>query len=177
MNGLIRIVNLYCSGTAFYCLAPGEQEGIIMRISVKGRYALAAAVNIADRAERGGNISASSIADELKISKIYLEQVFAQLKKANVLNSVKGPKGGYRLAKNPEDTTAWDVLTAIELSITETAEETVKESAVDIEMAITENVFKPLDAAIKASLQNVTVRDLLEYARRQDETMSYAHGI
>jgi Rrf2 family protein len=148
-----------------------------MRISVKGRYALAAAVNIADRAERGGNISASSIADELKISKIYLEQVFAQLKKAGVLNSVKGPKGGYRLAHNPEDTTAWDVLTAIELSVTEKTEETVRESAPDIEMSISENVFKPLDEAIKESLMGVTVRDLLDYARRQDETMSYASGI
>jgi Rrf2 family protein len=148
-----------------------------MRISVKGRYALAAAVNIADRAERGGNISASSIADELKISKIYLEQVFAQLKKANILNSVKGPKGGYRLAKNPGETTAWDVLTAVELSITEAPETTVSESAPDIEMAIVENVFRPLDDAIKASLSRVTVRDLLEYARKQDETMSFASGI
>jgi Rrf2 family protein len=148
-----------------------------MRISVKGRYALAAAVNIADRAERGGNISASSIADELKISKIYLEQVFAQLKKARVLNSVKGPKGGYRLARNPEETTAWDVLTAIELSITERPEATVRESAPDIEMSLSENVFKPLDEAIKASLRSVTVRDLLDYARRQDETLSFASGI
>jgi Rrf2 family protein len=148
-----------------------------MRISVKGRYALAAAVNIADRAERGGNISANSIADELKISKIYLEQVFAQLKKANILNSVKGPKGGYRLAKNPEETTVWDVLTVIELSIIERPEETVGESAPDIEMAISENVFKPLDEAIKESLSRVTIRDLLEYARRQDETMSFASGI
>jgi Rrf2 family protein len=148
-----------------------------MRISVKGRYALAAAVNIADRAERGGNISASSIADELNISKIYLEQVFAQLKKANVLNSVKGPKGGYRLAKSPSETTAWDVLTAIELSITEVPEETVKASAPEIEMSIAENVFKPLDAAIKESLAGVTVRDLLEYARKQDESLAYAQGI
>jgi Rrf2 family protein len=148
-----------------------------MRISVKGRYALAAAVNIADRAERGGNISASSIADELKISKIYLEQVFAQLKKANILNSVKGPKGGYRLAKNPEETTAWDVLTAVELSITEAPEKTVSESAPDIEMAISENVFAPLDAAIRESLSKVTVRDLLEYARSQNEAMSFASGI
>jgi Rrf2 family protein len=148
-----------------------------MRISVKGRYALAAAVNIADRAERGGNISASSIADELKISKIYLEQVFAQLKKANILNSVKGPKGGYRLAKSPGETTAWDVLTAVELSITEAPEETVRESAPDIEMAIRENVFTPLDDAIRESLSRVTVLDLLEYARKQDESMSFASGI
>jgi Rrf2 family protein len=148
-----------------------------MRISVKGRYALAAAVNIADRAERGGNISASSIAEELSISKIYLEQVFAQLKKANILSSVKGPKGGYRLAKNPEETTAWDVLTAIELSLTEHPEETVRESAPDIELAIEENIFKPLDEAIRETLSQVTVRDLLDYARKQDDTLAYAQGI
>jgi Rrf2 family protein len=148
-----------------------------MRISVKGRYALAAAVNIADRAERGGNISASSIAGELKISKIYLEQVFAQLKKANILNSVKGPKGGYRLAKNPGETTAWDVLSAVELSLTEAPENTVSESAPDIEMSIRENVFRPLDDVVREALSRVTVRDLLEYARRQDETMSFASGI
>jgi Rrf2 family protein len=148
-----------------------------MRISVKGRYALAAAVNIADRAERGGNISASSIAEELNISKIYLEQVFAQLKKAGTLSSVKGPKGGYRLANAPEDTTAWDVLTAIELSLTEKPEETVTGAAQSIESAITELIFDPLDEAIKEALSKVTMRDLLDNTRKRDDSLAFMMSI
>jgi Rrf2 family protein len=148
-----------------------------MRISVKGRYALAAAVNIADRAERGGNISASSIAEELNISKIYLEQVFAQLKKAGILSSVKGPKGGYRLANAPEDTTAWEVLTAIELSLTEKPEETVAGAAHSIEAAITELVFDPLDEAIKEALSKITMRDLLDNTRKRDDSLAFMMSI
>jgi Rrf2 family protein len=148
-----------------------------MRISVKGRYALAAAVNIADRAERGGNISASSIAEELNISKIYLEQVFAQLKKGGILSSVKGPKGGYRLANAPEQTTAWDVLTTIELSLTEKPEETVSGAAQSIESAITELIFDPLDQAIKESLSKVTMRDLLDNTRKRDDSLSFMMSI
>jgi Rrf2 family protein len=143
-----------------------------MRISVKGRYALAAAVVIAQESVRGINVSVSSIAENLGISKIYLEQVFSQLKKANLLTSVKGPRGGYRLAKTPSRTTVWEVLVALELSLTEKPEDTVGENAPGVEAAMRRLIFEPLDVSIREALCNVTVQDMMDDA----ETNNPAHS-
>jgi Rrf2 family protein len=144
-----------------------------MRISVKGRYALAAVTLIAERSGRGDNISVNSISETLGISKIYLEQVFAQLKKAKLLTSVKGPKGGYLLARSPSAINAWEVLTALELSLTEKPEDTVRESSPDIEMTIREMIFEPLDDAIYNVLAVVTVQNLLDKLEKQRHSQSF----
>jgi Rrf2 family protein len=144
-----------------------------MRISVKGRYALASVITIAEEAAHDRNISVNSIAETLGISKIYLEQVFAQLKKAKLLTSVKGPKGGYQLAKEPTKITAWEVLSAIELSLSEKPESTVGDNAPDIEMAIQTLVFDPLDESIKEQLSGVTLRNLLDFVEKQESSRAF----
>ncbi|MDR2156672.1 MAG: Rrf2 family transcriptional regulator [Clostridiales Family XIII bacterium] len=144
-----------------------------MRISVKGRYALASVITIAEESERDRNVSVNSIAETLGISKIYLEQVFAQLKKTKLLTSVKGPKGGYRLARSPSKITAWEVLSALELSLNEKPESTVGESAPEIEMAIRSLIFEPLDASIKERLNGVTLRDLLDFVEGQESNRAF----
>ena len=68
-----------------------------MRISAKGRYALAAAISMARQYGTGEHITAISISEKLGISKIYLEQVFSLLKRAGLVNTVKGAQGGYAL--------------------------------------------------------------------------------
>jgi Rrf2 family protein len=144
-----------------------------MRISVKGRYALASVITIAEESAHGRNVSVNNIAESLGISKIYLEQVFAQLKKAKLLTSVKGPKGGYQLAKSPSKITAWEVLTALELSLTEKPESTVGDSALEIEMALQTLVFEPLDEAIKERLSGVTLRNLLDFVEGQESNRAF----
>jgi Rrf2 family protein len=144
-----------------------------MRISVKGRYALASIITIAEESALGNSVSVNSIATRLGISKIYLEQVFAQLKKANLLSSIKGPKGGYQLAKEPQDVTVWDVLSALELSLIEVPEDTVGENAPSIEAVLKSKVFDPLDETIRGTLNATTVRDLLEYVEAQNHESSF----
>lgn len=144
-----------------------------MRISVKGRYALAAVISMAGGPLQARNISANSIAETLDISKIYLEQVFSQLKKSGIVMSVKGPKGGYQLAKSPERITAWDVLSALEQSLTEEAESTVADSDPGLESVLQEKIFSPLDDAVRKVLSLITVRDLAEQAEQQDENLSF----
>ncbi|HPF87499.1 MAG TPA: Rrf2 family transcriptional regulator, partial [Candidatus Limiplasma sp.] len=70
-----------------------------MRISARGRYALAATASMAARYATGENITVASLAERLGISKIYLEQVFSLLKKADIVASHKGAQGGYRLSR------------------------------------------------------------------------------
>jgi Rrf2 family protein len=144
-----------------------------MRISVKGRYALAAVTVIAHRAQSKENVTVSSISEELGISKIYLEQVFSQLRKEGLLFSVKGPRGGYQLARSPSKITAWEVLTALEMSLTEKTENTVGENVPEIEMALQNLVFEPLNDVLRLRLSEITVQDILDYSDKQKTQQAF----
>ncbi|MDR2606053.1 MAG: Rrf2 family transcriptional regulator [Oscillospiraceae bacterium] len=144
-----------------------------MRVSSKGRYALAAVIQIARDGSNGDSISLNDIAGALGISKLYLEQVFTQLKKRNIIVSVKGAKGGYKFTVPPSRLTAWEVIESVESTIAESAEATVAGKAPDIEMALVSKVFSPLDAAIKTMLESVSVQDLLDAANGQLIDQSY----
>ncbi|MDR3305833.1 MAG: Rrf2 family transcriptional regulator [Clostridiales Family XIII bacterium] len=148
-----------------------------MRISVKGRYALAAVIVIADRQSSELNVTVGSISEELGISKIYLEQVFAQLKKVGVLVSTKGPKGGYQFARPTGSITAWDVLSALETGLGEQTEETVGRSDPGIEMALKEKVFDAIDKNLSETLSAITVQDLCDYAQNQRAEQSFMFGL
>ncbi|MDR2610257.1 MAG: Rrf2 family transcriptional regulator [Clostridiales Family XIII bacterium] len=144
-----------------------------MKISVKGRYALAAMIQVADWSARGENVSVNNIADKLGISKIYLEQVFGQLKKSELLTSIKGPKGGYRLAREASGITVWDILSTIEQGLTEKTEETVTSESPEIELVMRGSVYSPLDKEVRRLLTDITVGDLLDEVRAQEEQNAF----
>ena len=140
---------------------------------MKGRYALAAVTEIARNSSRGEYVAVVHIAQTLGISKIYLEQVFTPLKKEGLLVSVKGSRGGYQLSRIPSKMTAWEVLTALESSLSEPTESTVAENAPEIETAMQTQIFQPLDAAIKEFLSNRTIQDLLDHAEKQKAEQAF----
>lgn len=147
-----------------------------MRISARGRYALAAVTILAEQYDSGKYIPVVSISDRLGISKIYLEQVFSLLRRGGVVNSIKGAQGGYQLTKEPEQMTALDVLSAVELPLFESAEQTVKERAPEIESALKQTVFDVLDEAVSNVLGNIPLSDLLigvEKNRAAQQLMFY----
>ncbi|MDR2356257.1 MAG: Rrf2 family transcriptional regulator [Clostridiales Family XIII bacterium] len=144
-----------------------------MRVSVKGRYALAAITVIAQRAQSQENVTVSSISEELGISKIYLEQVFSQLKREGLLLSVKGPRGGYQLARSPSKITAWDVLTTLESSLTEKTENTVGDSVPEIEIALQSLVFEPLNATLRSRLSEITLQEILDFSDKQKTQQAF----
>ncbi|GHU61461.1 Rrf2 family transcriptional regulator [Clostridia bacterium] len=148
-----------------------------MRISAKGRYALAAVTVIASRQQSGANTTVGSVSEELGLSKIYLEQVFAQLKKAGILVSVKGPKGGYSLARSASKITAWDVLSVLEISFAEQAEEATGTNDAGMEIALKQLVFDAVDKALKDTLSQVTAADLADGTERQRAEQSYMMGL
>lgn len=137
-----------------------------MRISAKGRYALAAMTNMARNYESGEYITVISISEKLGISKIYLEQVFSLLKRGGLVTSVKGAQGGYLLTRKPGQITAYDVLCAVELTLFEKVEETVSSKAREIDTAMKALVFDTLDEAVKALLQKITLSDLVSEAEK-----------
>jgi len=139
---------------------------IMMRISAKGRYALAAVINMAQQYNNGEYITVISISEKLGISKIYLEQVFSLLKKAQIVSSTKGAQGGYQLTRMPEHITVLDVLLAVEASLFEQTQESVSEKAPDIEEALKQSVFDVLDKNIRQTLSSITIADLVGEAEK-----------
>jgi Rrf2 family protein len=118
-----------------------------------------------------------SVSEELGLSKIYLEQVFSQLKKAGILISVKGPKGGYSLARSATKITAWDVLSVLEISFTEQAEETPGTNDAGMEIVLKELVYDAVDEALQKTLSQVTAADLADGTERQRTEQSYMMGL
>ena len=72
-----------------------------MKLSTKGRYGLRAMVDIASNSAQGA-VCISSIAERQNLSESYLEQLMSLLRKAGVIESVRGAGGGYRLTRPPE---------------------------------------------------------------------------
>lgn len=144
-----------------------------MRISSKGRYGLAAAITMAQNYASGACITVISLSERLGISKIYLEQVFSLLKKAGLVNSVKGAQGGYRLAKPPQNINALEILTSLEQSLFEKTDESVAQKASDIEKAMQNSVFSTIDKAVADVLTKISLYDLATKAEEYRENDSY----
>ena len=87
-----------------------------MKVSTKGRYALRALSHLSYSYINDGNraISMMDISGREKISNRYLENIFVKLRKAGVVESTKGEKGGFKLKKAPEATSLLEILTAVE---------------------------------------------------------------
>lgn len=131
-----------------------------MKISAKGRYGLAAMTYLARNYASGSPITIISISEKLGISKIYLEQVFSLLKRARLVNSIKGAQGGYQLAREPREISAYDILSSIELSLMEKAAP-ASEKMPELDRALNARVFDPLDAGIHETLSHVSLDDIL----------------
>ncbi len=138
-----------------------------MRISVKGRYALAAMIDLGRSYPINEHVTVISISDRLGISKIYLEQVFALLKRAHLVQSVKGSQGGYKLTRLPKEISVFDILSAVENSLFDQTEETVKSNAPEVEAAMRLSVFAPLDETVKTNLAQITLEDLILESEKQ----------
>jgi Rrf2 family protein len=96
-----------------------------VRISTKGRYSLEALLYLAliegTKAGRDSFASTREIAENIGYSEGYLEQLFIPLRKAGLIQGVRGPQGGYYLGKKPEDISTGDILRAVEGPLQPTA--------------------------------------------------------
>ena len=133
--------------------------GSNMRISLRTRYGLASLLCMAEKVQSEERITIISLSEKLKISKIYLEQVFALLRRGGLVISAKGAQGGYNLARPARQITAFDVLSATETSLFEKTEETVADE--NIEKTLKDTIFDPLDNSIKETLSRITLEDMV----------------
>jgi len=145
-----------------------------MRISAKGRYALAAAISMTENNRGNEYTTVVSLARRLGISKIYLEQVFSLLKRGGIVNSAKGSQGGYHLARPAKQITVLEILSATEGDLFEPVEETFAQKAPEIDWVMQRTVFAGLDQQIRLTLSQFTLQDMVsEVIRQRSEQAMY----
>ena len=83
-----------------------------MRLTTKGRYAVTAILDVALH-RTAGPVALAAISSRQRISQSYLEQLFGKLKRADLVRSVRGPGGGYELARDPDDISVSAILSAV----------------------------------------------------------------
>ncbi len=133
-----------------------------MKLSKKSRYGLTALIDLAVNSTTG-HVALYSIAERNDISPQYLEQVFASLRRAGIVKSIKGPQGGYLLAREPEHITVSEILEATEGSYLLENEE-----GQGIACTIQKLVIDKVNEEMEAILEHLTLADLeadyLEYS-------------
>lgn len=87
-----------------------------MRLTTKGRYAVTAVLDLAFHQDKGP-VSLAAISERQCISLSYLEQLFAKLRRKGIVNSTRGPGGGYTLQRNAEDISVSDVILAVDETV------------------------------------------------------------
>lgn len=134
-----------------------------MRISTKGQYALEAVLDLAYNSKDSLE-SLKNIAQRLDKSKNYLEQLFVLLRKAGVVESVRGAQGGYRLAKSPQEITAGDVVRPVEGSLQPVHCLDDPQSCMSCkngQICPTMDVWRKVGEEIEQVLDQITLQDLL----------------
>lgn len=131
-----------------------------MMLTTKGRYGLRAVIEIAAGKEA---VSVSSIAERQHISEAYLEKLLALLKKAGIVNSLRGAQGGYVLAKEAESISVGDILRALEGNLHPIDCALIDESlACEGERTcVTKYVWKRISDSINEAVDNLMLSELL----------------
>ena len=87
-----------------------------MRLTTKGRYAVTAVLDLAFHQDKGP-VSLAAISERQCISLSYLEQLFAKLRRNGIVNSTRGPGGGYTLQRNASEISVSDIIMAVDESV------------------------------------------------------------
>ena len=131
-----------------------------MKLTTKGRFAVTAMLDLAMQ-HRTGPVTLAEISQRQKISLSYLEQLFAKLRRRALVDSVRGPGGGYRLAKDMGRVSVADIIVAVDEPIDST-QCGGKENCHDDKKCITHDLWAKLNEHIFDYLSAVTLKQLVD---------------
>lgn len=139
-----------------------------MRLTSKGRYAVRAILDLAFNSN-GKPVRLQEISERQKISLHYLEQLFRRLRKGNLVKSVRGPGGGYLLARSMDEIVIKDVLLSVGENINPARDIVGSTNMSDstVEFVLTKSYFENLAVLMQEYLETTTLGDLLRKARGQ----------
>lgn len=138
-----------------------------MKISTKGRYAIRLMLDIALN-DNGQPVRIKDISKRQGISDKYLEQIISVLNKAGYVKSIRGPQGGYTLAKKPKEYTVGMILRLTEGSLAPVScLEFEENDCPRQDQCVTLELWKKIDDAVKDVVDNVTLEDLVDWQSRK----------
>ena len=145
-----------------------------MRLTTKGRFAVTALV---DMAMYGGKkpVSLNEIAERESISVAYLEQLFGKLRRAGLVVSIRGPGGGYLLARSPDEISAGDIVDVVEDNLDATqcgGTSDCHHSGIE---CLTHELWASLNQTLETVLRNATLSRLV--AQCEERRKNAAEGI
>ncbi len=148
-----------------------------MIFSKRSRYGIRALIDLARNAENG-SMQLNEIADRNSISVKYLEQIFASLRKAGIIKSIKGPQGGYLLARPPKDIMAADIIVALDGSYFLDSEEVQGDGKGETNVSVVQReIIEPVNELAGHFFNSLTLEKLAECAKEQEEALQNMYYI
>ena len=143
-----------------------------MRLSTRGRYALRAMIDLALHADEGP-VLRRDIAERQEISAHYIVQLFVKLRRAGLIESVRGPGGGYILAKSAEQIRAGDIIRTVEgpIALVHCVAPQQEATCHRVDNCVTHLLWKRLSDKVAEVLDSVTLNDLCDQARELEEAL------
>lgn len=144
-----------------------------MKLTSKGRYAVTAMLDVALHSAKGP-VPLADISERQEISLSYLEQLFARLRKSELVESVRGPGGGYRLGRNASEIPIGEVIRAVDESVDATRCQGQSDCQGG-EQCLTHSLWQDLSERITVFLNGISLgelmdkRDVKRVANRQDQ--------
>ena len=131
-----------------------------MRLSTRGRFAITAMIDLSLR-QTSTPVPLQDLAQRHRISMSYLEQMFAKLRQHGLVESTRGPGGGYTLARTAKSISVADIIGAIEEGADSRSEVTQRETSVSAQ-AMTQDLWDALQTTVVAYLKTVTLQSLAD---------------
>jgi Rrf2 family iron-sulfur cluster assembly transcriptional regulator len=132
-----------------------------MRLTTKGRFAVTAMVDLAMRGGHGP-VTLASISERQQISLSYLEQLFGKLRRNNLVDSVRGPGGGYNLARPGNKISVADIVVAVDEPIDATKCGGKGNCHGENQQCITHELWMGLNEKIFDYLEGVTLQQMID---------------
>src|ERR1700693_4390060 len=146
-----------------------------MRLTTKGRFAVTAMLDLALHGA-SGPVTLAGISQRQKISLSYLEQLFGKLRRRELVDSVRGPGGGYCLAKDMAHVAVADIILAVDEPIDATQCGGM-ENCRDDEKCITQDLWANLNAHIFDYLGSVTLKQLVDEQKAKQPGVAQVHDM
>ena len=141
-----------------------------MRLTTKGRFAVTAMIDLALR-QHQGPVTLAGISQRQEISLSYLEQLFGKLRRHEIVESVRGPGGGYNLARRPENITVADIIIAVDEPLDATQcggrENCSGHGDASGTRCMTHDLWATLNAKMVDYLDSVSLKDLVEQQKQK----------
>jgi len=147
-----------------------------MRLTTKGRYAVTAMLDLSLN-YGAGSITLADISERQSISLSYLEQLFSKLRKHKLVSSARGPGGGYKLSRPAEEITVFDVISAVDENIDNTACKR-QGNCRDGKKCLSHHLWCSLSEQIQNYLSGISLRQVIsDYQEDSDEQKITISGL